>query len=145
MQELTLMQKFADPALIGQLTGAEKATGGLITTLMGMGITFIVLTLLWGCIALLTKILDNRDKKHDMSEKQLETAMEAAITTHSAATCASDETDDAELIAVITAAIAASTGTPASGLIINKIRRAKGNVTTWSQAGSNESIASRRI
>jgi glutaconyl-CoA/methylmalonyl-CoA decarboxylase subunit delta len=145
MQELTLMQQFADPALIDKLSGGEKAAGALVTTLMGMGITFIVLSLLWGIIALLTKILDRNQKKHHESELVMETAMEAAVHPHEHPAAPVNEADDAELVAVITAAIAASMGVPPSGLVINKIRRAKGNTTTWSQAGASEIIASRRI
>jgi len=53
--------------------------------------------------------------------------------------------EDDEIIAVITAAIAAYSERPASGLYIRKINRAKGTMTTWIQAGLNDSIASRKF
>jgi threonine/homoserine/homoserine lactone efflux protein len=48
---LGLMERFANPELFEGLTFAEKMAGGAVTLLMGMGITFIVLMILWGCIA----------------------------------------------------------------------------------------------
>jgi sodium pump decarboxylase gamma subunit len=149
MDELTLMQKFADPELIDKLTGAEKAAGSLVTMMMGMGITFAVLMLLWGCINLLTKVLDLKDRKHEASEKLLEAVVERAVApapvAAPAAAGAAAYEDESELVAVITAAIAASIGQPASSLVMSKIRRVKGNSTTSSQAGGNDSIASRKF
>ena len=53
--------------------------------------------------------------------------------------------DEAELIAVITAALYASLSQPAGTLIVNKIRRVTGPSIAWNQAGLSDSIASRRI
>lgn len=54
---------------------------------------------------------------------------------------------DANLIAVITAAIAAFEGgsVSANGFIVRKISRATGINTSWSNAGLNECIDSRRF
>lgn len=56
-----------------------------------------------------------------------------------------NQDDEAELIAVIMAALSASLSQPAGSLVINKIRRLTGQSIAWNQAGLNESIASRRI
>ena len=51
-----------------------------------------------------------------------------------------------ELIAVISAAIAAFEGSyAASNLIIRKINRAQGQVTVWNNAGRADCMRSRRI
>jgi len=53
--------------------------------------------------------------------------------------------DNSELIAVITAAIAAFEGSAAmSGLVVRKISRISGETTAWSSAGLMECIDSRR-
>lgn len=55
---------------------------------------------------------------------------------------------DSELIAVITAAIAAlesSASVFANGFVVRKISRITGGTTAWSNAGLNESINSRRF
>jgi hypothetical protein len=64
-------------------------------------------------------------------------------------TCISSEfnnpEEEAELIAVIMAALYASLSQPAGSLIVNKIRRVTGPSIAWNQAGLSDSIASRRI
>ena len=50
-----LMEQFANPETVHSLSMGEKLAGAGITTIMGMGITFIVLLLLWGCVAIMTK------------------------------------------------------------------------------------------
>ncbi len=48
------------------------------------------------------------------------------------------EEDDSELVAVITAAIAAMTGTDASGLVVRNIKRLPDSDTAWSKMGKIE-------
>ncbi len=143
MGELTLMQKFSDPALIDQLSGVEKMTGGLVTTMMGMGITFVVLSLLWGLIAIMTKILDKKDKKSEQA--QVIAAQPIIAKEQKPAPVNEGKEDETILVAVITAALAATLNQPASSLMISKIRRSSGNSIAWSQAGSSDSISSRRL
>ena len=50
-----LMDKFSDPSLFDSLSFGDKMAGSAITMLMGMGITFVVLMLLWGVFALMGK------------------------------------------------------------------------------------------
>ena len=52
-----LMDKFSDPSLFDSLSFGDKMAGSAITMLMGMGITFVVLMLLWGVFALMGKLL----------------------------------------------------------------------------------------
>lgn len=147
MNELGLMEKFSDPALIDTLTVAEKSIGAMITTLMGMGITFAVLILLWGLIALMAKFTAEKPKTPSGGSggtpvTHQNAAAPAATTITNAVTGTSPE-----LIAVITAAIAAFEGTAANAgnLIIRKINRISGQTTTWSAAGSSDAIASRKF
>jgi glutaconyl-CoA/methylmalonyl-CoA decarboxylase subunit delta len=147
MQELTLMQKFADPALFDSLSTVDKTTGALVTTLMGMGITFAVLTLLWGCIALLTKILDKTDQRKENKTHELETSKSnPTIVEETINISINSDDDDDELIAVISAALAAASAHEnTDNLFIQKIRRVTGNSTAWSHAGGNDSLASRKF
>jgi len=145
MNDLSIMQKFADPALFDTLTFGEKSIGAFITTLMGMGITFSVLILLWGLIALMAKLTAEKPKppKGNLEETPVKTAAAVATIAHvSTATGSSPE-----LIAVITAAIAAFEGKTANAgdLIIRKISRAAGQATSWGNAGTSEAIASRKF
>ena len=58
-----LMEQFANPDMMHSLSVGDKLVGAGITTLMGMGITFIVLILLWGCIAIMTKFTYRQKKR----------------------------------------------------------------------------------
>ncbi|HWQ79359.1 MAG TPA: hypothetical protein VN381_11105 [Anaerovoracaceae bacterium] len=70
-----------------------------------------------------------------------------APTAPSAALVAADAEISAEIVAVITAAIAAFTSTEATGsnLIVRKISRIHGEKVSWSNAGLMECIDSRRF
>ena len=149
------MERFADPNLIGELSTSEIVEGALITTLMGIGTTFVILTLLWGVIALVSKIINQTEKKPGLNAKSVaapaaapaaaptaaaDTAPAAAVTSQAASTEA-----NTELIAVIAAAIAAMEGTSPNKLIVRKISRISGNSTAWSRAGASELIDSRKF
>ncbi len=57
-----LMEMFADPRLMPDLSMGEKMLGSLITMCMGMGITFVILVLLWVIIAVMNKIMNKSDR-----------------------------------------------------------------------------------
>ena len=149
MQELGLMERFADPALFESLTTGELWQGGLITTLMGMGTTFVILILLWGIIAFISGIIKKTEQKKSTPAQSVGVigAASATETPVSQLTAVSVPTDSGqELIAVLMAAIAASQGDEvASKLRIRKINRISGNRTTWNTAGSADCIDSRRF
>lgn len=136
------MQRFADPALFEQLTNSEKVIGALITTVLGMGITFIVLALLWGLIAVMTKLMNVSQKNTNtnnvvLTEKSTETMLNGEENMTN---------ENPELIAVIMAAIAASEGGEfKNNLIIRKINRIAGAVPAWGKAGGLDCIDSRKI
>nr|WP_315019949.1 OadG family protein [uncultured Aminipila sp.] len=135
--ELSLMEKFADPALFDSLTTSEKAIGALITTCMGMGITFIVLILLWAVIVVMSKFVAKTQKAA------------VKITSANAADSIAVQNqmiNDTELVAVITAAIAAyegDSGLSANNLVVRRITRITGNA--WANAGMAECLESRKV
>ncbi len=137
-----LMDKFSDPSLIESLSFGDKMAGSAVTMLMGMGITFIVLILLWGVFALLGKAMSSTPaaKKGDKASA----AETKANATPSVAAPASS-TDDA-LTAVIAAAIAAYQSEGGTGnLVVRKIRRLSGETTLWTNAAREDCIESRRF
>lgn len=139
MNDLSLMEKFADPKLIDSLSMGEKATGSLVTALMGMSVTFIVLTLIWGMIALLTKAMDQTEKKKEsvakptMEATKNETVTEVVV----------DKSEDEQLVAVITAAIAASLSKPTNLIEVRKIVRIGDSVPAWRKRAKEEQLNSR--
>ena len=106
---------------------AKFSTGEIMTkaglnTLLGMGTVFAVLIFLAFLISLIKYIpalLDKSEKKTVAAPVETETAI--------VETMESVETDDLELIAVITAAIAAQEGTSTDGFVVRSIRRRPSN------------------
>lgn len=149
MQELGLMERFADPALFESLTFSEKVAGSLVTTLMGMGTTFVVLTLLWGVIAFISGIIRKAEQKPNIPAQSAGVigttpSGEATVAKPVAASALADSGQ--EIVAVIMAAIAASQGSEvASRLRIRKIQRVSGDRTPWNAAGSADCIESRKF
>ncbi len=134
-----LMDIFADPKLFDTLTLGEKVIGSLVTALMGMGMTFAILVLIWGCIALIGRVVRKEEKVfHHEDAPAASSAMPEPQPL--------EVQDDVALIAVITAAIAAFEGSAVtSNLTVRKIRRVPGPDPVWSHAGRNEAVDNRRV
>ena len=136
-----LMDKFADPSLFEALSFGEKMTGSAITMLMGMGTTFVVLCLLWAFIAVMGKCMDRASKGDKASAQTV-----AAATPSAATVAAPAASNDAEIAAVIAAAIAAYEGSGKTGnLIVRKISRLSGETTLWTNAAREDCIESRKF
>ena len=142
---MSLMEIFADPSKIDSLSFGEKMVGSGVTMMMGMGITFTILILLWGCIAVMGKVMHIGSKKPAGSIKESEPAKKQPDQPQ-VATASSEDMPQNELIAVIAAAISAAEGkTLDDGLVIRKIQRMAGPSTPWHKAGQMECIESRRV
>ena len=120
-----LMEKFSDPELITSLGFGEKMAGSAVTMLMGMGITFCVLILLWAA------------------------AVTPAVTP-APAPASKAESDDT-LIAVLTAAVAAYEEDMSSrnscvpgNLTVRKIARDSGDMAPWMNVARKESMSGRK-
>lgn len=101
------------------LTKMEILKKAGMNTLIGMGTVFIVLifmSFVIGAFGFIPKLLNKNTKTAEaVAEKKAEIpAVEAE----------EDMTDDLELVAVITAAIASAEGTSADGVVIRSIKRA---------------------
>lgn len=95
----------------------EKA---FMNLLMGMGIVFVVLILIAFIIAAFNifPYLEKRAAEKKSAESQAQPAVVAAAPVSQASA-----TDDLELVAVITAAIAASTGASTDSFVVRSIKR----------------------
>lgn len=117
------------------LSGCSSNIGSTLSkaalnTLMGMGTVFVVLIFIaflisrFKYIANFEKWLQNRRAKKEMPAVSGAAELSSAIAEDEEV---SDETDDLELVAVITAALAASLNTSADKLIVRSIRRRNSN------------------
>lgn len=96
----------------------EKMQKALLNTAMGMGTVFvmlIIISLLISCFRIIPMLEAKLKRKNEPVPRQEE--MPAAVAVPAA------KTDDLELIAVITAAIAAGTGQSADDFVVRSIKR----------------------
>lgn len=116
------LTKVTSVAFVPEYTLGERMEKAVFNTLMGMGTVFIVLIFIsWliGCFQYIGKFEDKiNGKAQEPAPVPLpEVSVPAAEENE-------ELVDDLELVAVITAAIAASEGSSPSGLVVRSIRRA---------------------
>lgn len=116
--------------------GEALAIGGE-TTVIGLSIVFAVLVILMIVLMLFKAIFYK-----DPSKKKAAPAETAASVTVPAADTEKDM-DETELIAVLTAAVAASLNTSTYNLRIKSYRRTDNKMPAWNKAGVTETINNR--
>lgn len=102
-------------------TMGEKMTKAGLNTLMGMGTVFVVLILISLIIYCFRFISVAQDKLSGRGKNKEETKNDVAVS--QAAGNDASLTDDLELVAVISAAIAASEGTSTDSFVVRSIHR----------------------
>lgn len=124
-------------------TVSEMLGYGLIVTLVGMGMCFIVLI---GLAYMLDglKIISNKgtaEKKSNIVEvENVETPPE--VTNETAEVMNATTEDEGELVAVISAALAAFMGSE-SNLVVRSIKRVDGNTPVWARVGRQDQMYNR--
>lgn len=101
-------------------TVGEKMEKAMLNTLIGMGVVFVVLIFISYIISLFKYInifTDRKNKKQEDNSSGVDNAIAQIVTSEE------NEADDLELVAVITAAIAAAEGSSSDGLVVRSIRR----------------------
>lgn len=126
---MTLLDKFIDLELIRQLPFGEKIAGSVYVTLLGMAITFVVLGIVWGFVALLSKIAAARQSKKKPTKP-------GAVPVQPEF----EFKEDKKLIVVITAAIAASLQLPAQTIRVRDIVRTVDDTPVWGRVGRIEQL-----
>ena len=114
------------------VTLSEALSTGGLTTFLGLAIVFGVLLILMVVLCLFKVIFYKDPAKVKKTEVVAEPVVEAEV-----------ETDDDELIAVLTAAVAASLNTSTYNLQIKSYRRIKDERPSWNKEGLREVINSR--
>lgn len=117
----------------------DKLLGTLIVIGLGMLITFVVLIL----ILFLTKLMSfaiQHIEKPKVSQPIESVQKQPVATTQSL----QNEENDEELIAVITAAIAASLNTSMHNIVVSQIRRVPDTTPVWGKSGRSEVMTARK-
>ena len=120
------------------VTLGEALGEGLKVTGVGLSIVFGVLVILM-IVLILFKVIFYKDP----SKKAVPAAPAAPAAPAPVQTAAKDDMDEDELIAVLTAAVAASLNTSTYKLQIKSYRRIDSKKPAWNKAGVRETINSR--
>lgn len=136
MDSVELLMKFADPEVMKTLTLSERLSAGLITTVLGMGITFISLVALQFVVGFMAKLSDEKVKEVPAeSMRKEETPLEMDD---------SDLRKDEELVAAISVAIAMKLKTGVGNIVIRNIERVEDTTPAWNKAGLLEQLNDRQ-
>lgn len=116
-----LLEALKDPSSV--LSTGEKLLGGISVALLSMGVVFIILVIIALIITILQKDRSSKTKLDIVKNEDYENK--------------SNEDDFKELVAVITASIAASTGNSTNNIIVRKIQRSNNNRSSWERMSQN--------
>ncbi|MBQ4067078.1 MAG: OadG family protein [Clostridia bacterium] len=128
-------------SVAAEISYGEKVLNGLIVTVVGVLAVFSVLAVLWGTLALFKVFfydIPEKKKKAALAEKQKNTPPAPEPVAEEPAVPVAD---DSELIAVITAAVAAYTAKSGNALPFRVVsyKRVRG-AGGWSGADENETF-----
>ncbi len=113
---------------LNTMSASDKFMAGLMVAVIGMAITFLALIFLMLMIKVLSNLVGTKPKA------AAQPAAKAAPVPVKA------QEDDLELVAVITAALAASLGKPANQIVVKNIVRVPDTKPTWARLGLTEQI-----
>ncbi|MDK9712159.1 OadG family protein [Acidaminobacter sp.] len=140
-------ENFVNPETIGAIGLGEKIITSLFVTLLGMGITFVALIAIWGMTVLMSKIIMGIENKNKIAQAAtVEVSKPSAASAPAApapAVSAEASQEDENLIAVLTAAIAASLNTSMHNIVVRNVRQLPDQTPTWSRVGRTEQMGSR--
>ena len=108
----------------------ELILEGLAYTVMGIVIVFMILVIIM--LVIKAMALFSKEKKPKAAPENIAPALEAVP---------EEESDEGELVAVITAAITCMTGQSSSGLVVRSYKKISGGA--WNKAGRREVLNNR--
>ena len=121
-----LLEAVKDPS--STLSMGEKLLAGVSVAVLSMAVVFIVLVV----IALIITIL-----QRDGSKKVKEENIELIKQKEDEKKDVNNNEDLGELVSVITAAIAATTGNSTNNIVVRKIQRSNNTKTSWERMAKN--------
>lgn len=121
-----LLEVVKDPS--STLSMGEKLLAGVSVAVLSMAVVFIVLVV----IALIIAIL-----QRDVSKKVKEDNIELIKQKEDEIKEVNNNEDLGELVSVITAAIAATTGNSTNNIVVRKIQRSNNTKTSWERMAKN--------
>ena len=121
---------------------SETITYGLIVTLFGMGIVFIVLVLLQYILKSM-EIIFHKNKKPAVTEtRAAETKVSVAPEAPKTLLIETEADDDEDVVAVVTAAVISCLGGN-HNIVVRNIRRVNDVTPAWGRASRTEQMGNR--
>ena len=110
--------------------------------ILGLAAVFLALTIIVLVINILNKAV-NKEAATEKKEKDINVEDNKLDEKQSTVTIDNEVTDDSELIAIITAAVAASLNRSTHNIIVRRVERIRGNRSQWNKAGRYEHLSSK--
>lgn len=132
METIELLRRFADPEVMKTLSLMDRMVAGLITTALGMGITFVSLVVLQLVIVIMAKLSIAKPVK-------MEPPPVSAVS-NSATVDENGVADNEEIVAAITTALALQLKTSVGNIVIRNIERVEDSSSAWHRAGIAEQM-----
>ncbi len=120
---LSMLKLESVPTKVDWSIHFENIDIGLMTTVLGIVIVFLILIVISLLLAIFSVLVKDREKQQPRKKAAPPQSNIPAFTPSAGRAQPQNLVDDKELVAVITAAIAASAGTNTDGLIVRRIRR----------------------
>ncbi len=137
-----VLENFKHAETFYQMSMSDKliATGYVI--ILGVGITFIALMLIWWITVLMSKTIQKLEAKTNLTEVKSQASQKPVLQPAPIVETVTVD-DESELVAVITAAIASSLSTSVSNIRVTNIRRIVDATPTWGKSGRNDVMNAR--
>lgn len=117
----------------------DKLGQGVPIAIIGYVMVFVVLAILWGIIEMMHIILTPKDSKNK-KKKEVKVTQNSIAETKTEDVIETEQVDEGELIAVLTAAVASSLNTSTYNLRIKSFKRIDTKNNAWSNASRNDAI-----
>lgn len=117
----------------------DKLGQGVPIAIIGYVMVFVVLATLWGVIELMHVILTPKTSKNKKKE-EVKITQNSLVEKKTETVVETEQVDEGELVAVLTAAVAASLNTSTYNLRIKSFKRIDTKNNAWSNASRNDAI-----
>lgn len=138
METANLLEKLK--VSIDTMTMAEKFFASIQVTILGLVIVFAALAILYFAIIIMEKLIGEPREIAKITESKSDTVETVVLDDEKSVHIEEDIAHGTELIAVITAAIAASSHVPVQDVVIRSIKRVQDPTPAWAKAGRMEQI-----
>ncbi|MDD3612731.1 MAG: OadG family protein [Eubacteriales bacterium] len=120
----------------------DMLESGSKVMVLGIAAVFLALTTIVLVINILKKAV-SKESTTEKKDKDINVEDNKLDEKQSTVTIDNEVTDDSELIAVITAAVAASLNRSTHNIIVRRVERIRGNRSQWNKAGRYEHLSSK--